>query len=573
MKRYTPPVAACCLMLAVLASSQTRAAENTWDNSSGNFLWDLSSANWTAPTVWSDGDDAIFGTTGAGTVTLGDSITVENQTFNAPGYTIVGDGNIMTVAGTTPTITVNADSTSAASIYGTDGLTIQGTGALSLQGDAPNLDANHYTGGTYVRGGTVLLGARGANADGSSYAVDSIEVLDAGATVKFDTLFDGTTYSSPAPNQIATHSTAFSSHLHMTGGTFDLNNEPRVQHIPIPDGTGLIVNNGAAVQSGLIMVVDGHDHEFSGVIADGGPLVGDNSGQGPGRQIGIVSFAATISTNGSVWTLSGPNTYSGSTRLQFGGSIKLVGNGTIGFPTSNGLTGPLRIYGPSYLDLNGHNQTIALMTSGDAGGKIFNSAVGTVSTLTFGYGNESVTSRNANMQYIDNPGTGGVLAMTKIGTNCIQTLSGTNTYSGDTTVSEGTLAFAAASAVSPNSAFRLNTNPNNHSDLKLTYAGTANVRQLWIDGVQQPNGVYGAGTPGIDPASTGTITVTGATVLLGFSQTGNAIMLTWQGNYKLQSKTNNIVGSWFDYPGGGTSPVNVTIDPAQSSVFFRLSSP
>jgi hypothetical protein len=98
------------------------------------------------------------------------------------------------------------------------------------------------------------------------------------------------------------------------------------------------------------------------------------------------------------------------------------------------------------------------------------------------------------------------------------------------------------------------------------------VRQLWINGVQQPNGVYGAGTPGIDPTSTGTITVTGyAPLNLGASRIGNSIAFSWQGVYKLQTQTNSITGPWFDYPGGGTSPVNVPVDMNQGSVFFRLS--
>src|SRR6185369_4304188 len=242
-----------------------------------------------------------------------------------------------------------------------------------------------------------------------------------------------------------------------------------------------------------------------------------------------------------VWTLSGSNTYSGSTRLQFG-SVRLKGNGTIGFPTATGsLTGPLRVYGPSFLDLNGCKQTIALMVGGDANGKIFNSAVGTVATLTFGYGNEQ-TARNANMQYIDNPGVGGILALRKVATgpsfivpatglpatNCAQTLSGVNTYSGDTTVEGGALIMANAAAVSSNSVFRLFTVaqgqcPDNTVALVLNYSGTAPVRQLWINGVQQPTGVYGAGTAGIHPGSTGTLTVTGfAPASLEVSQSGNS---------------------------------------------------
>jgi fibronectin-binding autotransporter adhesin len=568
MRLFTSLLSA-SLTLAALSPSQTLAAEKTWDNGWGGFAWDLFTPNWSVEAVWSDGDDAIFGPDAVGTVFLGSPVAVHHQTFNAAGYTITGAGNAMTLVGTNPTITANADATNAASLHGTNGLTIQGTGVLALKGD-PAGSGNQYTGGTYVRSGTLLLGVQGASASGTSYAVDSIEALDAGATVKFDTIFDGTSYVSPSLHQVATHSTAFPSRLRMTGGTFDLNNEPRNQRLPIPEGTGLIINTGTNVQSGLILVADGQDHEFSGVIADGGPLVGDNNAagptpQGPGRQIGIVNIAAGINGGGGVWTLSGSNTYSGSTRLQFG-SIKLARGGTIGFPTSNGLTGPLRIYGPSFLDLNGHNQTIALMQNGNADGKVFNSGVGTVSTLTFGYGNEESPSRNASFQFMDNQGTGGVLALTKIGATCIQTLSGVNTYSGDTTVSEGTLAFATTTAVSPNSTFRLSTG----ATLALNYTGDAPVRQLFVDGVQKPRGTYGAETAPI--TGTGTITVMeDVPASLGFAFSDGTLSFSWQGAYKLQSATNNILGPWFDFPNGGTSPVNVTVDPSNGSVFFRLS--
>jgi autotransporter-associated beta strand protein len=547
-----------------------------WDNGWGGFAWDVFTPNWSSESVlWMDGDDAIFGASEVGTITLGSPILVRDQTFNAPGYTIAGGGTTMTLVGANPTITVNADATNAASLLGTNGLTIQGTGVLALKGD-PAGSGNQYTGGTYVRSGTLLLGVQGASASGTSYAVDSIEALDAGATVKFDTTFNGTSYVSPAPHQIAAHATAFSSRLRMTGGTFDLNNEPRNQRIPVPEGTGLIINTGTNVQSGVIMVADGRDHEFSGVIADGGPLVGDNNAagptpQGPGRQIGIVSFGGQVNGGGGVWTLSGSNTYSGSTRIDQGASIKLARGGTIGFPTPNGLTGPLRIYGSAdprrgYLDLNGHNQTIALMQNGNADGKVFNSAPGTISTLTFGYGNEQNTGRNSSFQFMDNQGTGGILALRKIGATCIQTLSGVNTYSGDTTVSEGTLAFATTTAVSPNSTFRLSSG----APVALNYAGDAPVRQLFIDGVQKPRGTYGAETAPI--TGTGTITVVeDAPASLGFAFSDSTLSFSWQGAYKLQSATNNILGPWFDFPNGGTSPVNVTVDPSNGSVFFRLS--
>ena len=59
------------------------------------------------------------------------------------------------------------------------------------------------------------------------------------------------------------------------------------------------------------------------------------------------------------------------------------------------------------------------------------------------------------------------------------------------------------------------------------------------------------------------------------SVSGGVLTFSWTGAFKLQSQTNNLTTglgtTWFDYPGGSTSPVNVTVDPASPSVFFRLS--
>lgn len=494
----------------------------------------------------------------------------------------------MTLGGTPSTITANAGTSNAlaVSLSGTGGVKFEGTGTTILLGDAGAGDANHYTGGTSIRSGTVILQAAGAttsSATGSPHAVDSIEALDAGATLVIPGVWNGVNDSTSVRDQIAA---VPGSWLNMTGGTLDLSNDSKDQRVPVPEGTGLIINTGPNIQSGLQTLIGSTDKTFAGVIADGnnGVLSTNNNFNGaPGYQIGILQLNSGFGGSGGTWTLTGSNTFSGSTRIDNGtGGIKLAGNGTIGFPTPNGLTGPLRIYS-GFLDLNGRNQTLALMQDGNSGGRIFNSGVGTVSTLTIGYGNE-LANRTCSFQLKDNEGTGGILALRKINTapyvhwtgpvmnSCTQTLSATcvATYSGDTSVEGGSLILNGPSAVSPNSAYRLST--ANFALLKLNYAGTANARQLWINGVQQPNGVYGAGTPGIDPTSPGTITITGfAPATLGASQSGNTLDFSWQGVYKLQSKTNNIIGPWYDYPGGGTSPVNIPLDKTKASVFFRLS--
>ncbi len=65
---------------------------------------------------------------------------------------------------------------------------------------------------------------------------------------------------------------------------------------------------------------------------------------------------------------------------------------------------------------------------------------------------------------------------------------------------------------------------------------------------------------------------------LAVARAGNVLTFSWtDAAFKLQSQTNalsvGLQGNWFDYPGGASSPVNVTIDPATPTVYFRLVAP
>ena len=558
---------------------------NIWTGAT-DALWNLTSADWTSPTIWGQGANATFTAAGPLDITLAANIDVPQMDFTAANHTITAAGFFIT--NSVITAAAGTSNNLALSMWGTGGLIFKGTGTTRLAGDASVNDANHYTGGTYIKSGTVILQAAGATtsiASGSSHAVDSIEELATGATLVIPGLWNGVSASSSLRDQVAATAT---SKMNMTGGTLDFYNDQKNQRIPVPQGTGTILNSGPNTQSGVQALIGNADVTFAGVIKDGnnGVLATNNNfNSGPGYQIGIVQLNSGLGgASGGTWILSGSNTYSGSTRIDNGpGGIRLAGNGTIGFPTPNGLTGPLRIIGTGFLDLNGRNQTLALMTGGNVTGRIINSGVGTVSTLTVGYGMEQA-NRNAPYIMRDNDGVGGILAFKKINstpyldaagttlvTNCVQGLNSTcvATYSGDTSIEGGTLNVQGPSAISPNSAYRLST--GNYSLLALSYAGNANVRQLWINGVQQPNGVYGAATAGIHPASPGTITVTGfAPATLGVSQSGSNLNFSWAGVYKLQSSTNNVLGPYSDYVGAGLNAATVPINPNIGAVYFRL---
>ena len=129
----------------------------------------------------------------------------------------------------------------------------------------------------------------------------------------------------------------------------------------------------------------------------------------------------------------------------------------------------------------------------------------------------------------------------------------------------------------------------------LTVGGTLNVSligtvsggevfTLFTAGTFQPGAAFSAinlpTLPGSLTWDTSNLTVNGTLSVvsgtqptLNFSQSGNVLTFSWaQAGFKLQAQTNSagIGNNWFDYPGGGGSPVNVTINPANPSVFFRL---
>ncbi len=166
-------------------------------------------------------------------------------------------------------------------------------------------------------------------------------------------------------------------------------------------------------------------------------------------------------------------------------------------------------------------------------------------------------------------GPGGVI---KTGT-ATTTLSGSNSYSGNTTVNQGTLVIsqptlATASAVTVAS----------NAVLQLDFPTTNTVAVLKINDVSKAPGVYSSSTDPGYLAGAGSLLVTSSLPpKLGFTRSGNSLQFSWDGSFKLQAQTNMVnVGistNWSDYPGGGSSPVTVPIDSANGTVVFRLVSP
>ncbi len=134
-------------------------------------------------------------------------------------------------------------------------------------------------------------------------------------------------------------------------------------------------------------------------------------------------------------TLAGTNSYTGNTAITQGSL--LVGSATA-IPNGTGKGNVVLDGGAAagIFDLNGTDTTINGLSgvTGAMLGQVVNNGSG---THTLSVGNANTTSAFAG-SLLDNTGTGGVLALTKIGTGTL-TLTGTSSYSGNTNVNAGTL--------------------------------------------------------------------------------------------------------------------------------------
>lgn len=169
-------------------------------------------------------------------------------------------------------------------------------------------------------------------------------------------------------------------------------------------------------------------------------------------------------------------------------------------------------------------------------------------------------------------------SIVKVGAGTLTLSGGLNTYTGNTTVSNGVLATTTATTIPAGSTVVLAT----PGKLQLDFTGTNFVRGLVIDGVTQAGGTYGAtgsGAANIDNthfAGTGLLWV-GAppATALSASVSGTSLTLDWPSGqgWQLQVQTNSIDAglgtNWLNVT-GAAAPYNVQMDVLNPTVFYRL---
>jgi autotransporter-associated beta strand protein len=426
------------------------------------------------------------------------------------------------------------------------------------------------------------IGADSSWTTGANWDPGSI-VPPAGSDILFDNTFISTAQTIATNGNQSVRSLQFDSPHNYTissGNTITVNN----QGVPGFSGVSVSQTHGTStttIGSNLTFANDGFIRNNStgalsitGAIANGGyALTVDGTGSNSTLS-GIISGTGGLTKNDSgTFTLSGANTYSGNTTLNAGvlnaNSSTAVGNGTVtlaggtlgstnGSSISNALTLSANS-GLSGLTTTGAmtqtaNSTLVL-SSATQSGNVALSNSGTNRTLTTQV--DAGTSTISGI--ISNGGTATSGNLTKTGSGEL-ILSGANTYTGTTTISNGTLTIGAAGALADTSSLNIGSsgtlNLNTFSEKVGPLAATGGATIDFGTTGSANNFVFGNYTPpasgvlvinnfesgvdklastqaGISTANLGTIYISGigvvtseAGALSAIGSLGNAYLLT-----------------------------------------------
>lgn len=464
----------------------------TANGEGGAGSWSSTSTNWTTPTgfavnsAWA-GQAGVFAGAAGGTVSVTGTQAFQELRFLTNGYTLNSTSPTDGLATTGGFSIINVDTGIAARlntpISGTAGLTKTGAGTLTLAG------INSYAGTTSVTGGTLSLLSGGVIAG----AVQNSATLTNGGTINGLVTNTGTLSSTGtlaggltnAAGAMASLSGSIGGAIN-NSGTISLTASVNSTAALVLDSTG-ILNIGSTISafgslagsgringgSGGSLTVGGDNSSttFSGSMIGGGSLVKLGTGTLTLTNATVetatldINQGSAIITNG-FGSAFGPTTVSNRANLTFGGSYagtiantgNLVFNGTAG-SLNNLQGGTARVSGAVTLNFNnssnviltgnttvGSRATLNGNSTTDIGAFDFTvgSIDGLLGTITLGGGRFTIGGAPQTSTL------GAVISgngeLRKIGNSALTLTSG-NTFTGPTTVSEGTLSLTTTGSL------------------------------------------------------------------------------------------------------------------------------
>ncbi|HCT4044897.1 TPA: autotransporter-associated beta strand repeat-containing protein [Salmonella enterica subsp. enterica serovar Agona] len=409
--------------------------------------------------------------TGAGTLILNaentytGSTTISGGTLVASNVEALGTGDVTDNA----TLELNTGGDFDNAISGSGQVVKSGDKTLTLSG------INSYTGGTTISGGTLV--ASNVDALGSGDVTDNA-TLELNTGGDFDNAIGGTGSVVKSGDKTLTLSGAnsYTGGTTISGGTLVASNVEALGTGDITDNATLELNaggdfanniggTGSVVKSGdKTLTLSGSNTYTGGTTISGGTLVASNVealGSGDVTDNATLEmntggdFANNIGGTGSVvksgdetLTLSGANSYTGGTTISGGtlvaSNVEALGTGDVtdnatlemntggDFDNAIGGTGSVVKSGDKTLTLSGANSYTGGTTI--SGGTLVAS---NVEALGSGDVTDNATLElNTGGDFANN--IGGTGSVVKSGDKTL-TLSGTNSYTGGTTISGGTL--------------------------------------------------------------------------------------------------------------------------------------
>lgn len=429
-----------------------------WNNGGGTIAWNSSS-----PSV------AVFGGATAGTVTLGSNVTASGITLSTAGYTIAGGGNTLTLNnGTNPAvISKNANGIISADLVSTGAVTINGNSNLSLSGNNTGLTGTVSIGGanTVTLGNanvlgtaavTIAAGNQPALAFGSAFTINNAITLGSGSS-----LWTGGSNLVDFGNSVTLGGNA--------GVTVWLSNSRMSGTLSLGSHTFTVNQSGTA---SLSQTLSGPVTGTGGITMNAAnkTLILSNTAAANSYSGGTTITAGTVSlgTGGTAANTSHVGALgSGDVSINSGGTLRLWIKNDASFSIANNLA----INGGTLRNEDGNHTitgTVSVGTNGATFVAIYSGKNLSLSNTISGSGPVTVQGNGGQVRFF-----------------------GTNTYTGLTTVSNGTLLLSGASA---------------SSGFSLSNGSTLALRSITLGSGQN---ITGAGSVTKDISTFGASTING----------------------------------------------------------------
>ena len=428
---------------------------------------DSNGSTFTISSIISGASGASLTKTGAGTLVLEGANTYDGGTTVSAGILRIStDSNI----GSDSTIlTLNNGTTLQA-----DGLSSLSTHPITLAG-AANIDSNGSTftissvisgaSGSLTKTGTGTLTLEGINTygGGTTVSAGTLKITNdnnIGSGTSTLTLNDGSTLQANGDSLLSSHPIALggSASIDSNGSTFTISSVISGASGTLnKTGAGTLIltgtntyGNGTSIFAGTLQ---GNTNSIQGNIFNNGSLIFDQNFDG--TCAGIISGSGSLTKEGlgGVLTLTGTNIYTGATSVS-AGTLKISSDSNIGIGGLLTLNAGTTLQANGSSSLSSHAINLAGSANIDSNG----------STFIIG---SSIS------------GSSSILTKTGAGT---LVLTGTNTYSGGTVVSEGTLRISSDENIGSSSNAYSVLTLNNGTTLQANGVSLLSTHPITLEG-------------------------------------------------------------------------------------------